>query len=151
MVRFGAILSQGIIDAGGRNATISLQSRSGYNNRAAVVGIFVFLQYWYWFPMCQFLCLSFTPTCLIVGNGTTEDASIEKVEFIAKADPPEYKYPPALETKKKGDKSRIATAILSTTARQRKKDADKTDKKDGKDDEGEEPGPPEPFEYKDTE
>ncbi len=39
MAKFGAILAQGIIDAGGRNATVSLQSRTGHTNMIAVVGM----------------------------------------------------------------------------------------------------------------
>ena len=37
---------QGIIDGGGRNSTISLQSRTGHTNMLAVVGMLVFTQYW---------------------------------------------------------------------------------------------------------
>jgi len=46
MAKFGAILAQGIIDASGRNVTVSLQSRSGHTNMAAVVGLLIFNQFW---------------------------------------------------------------------------------------------------------
>ena len=65
MAKFGAILAQGIIDAGGRNVTISLQSRTGHTNMNAVVGLMIFTQYWYWFPSSLCLSLAFTPTCII--------------------------------------------------------------------------------------
>lgn len=58
----------GIIDAGGRNVTLCLQSRTGHTNMLAVVGTLVFTQYWYWFPLSHCLALAFTPTCLIALN-----------------------------------------------------------------------------------
>jgi 26S proteasome regulatory subunit N2 len=53
---------------GGRNVTVSLQSRTGHTNMLAVVGVLVFTQYWYWFPLAHCLALAFTPTCLIALN-----------------------------------------------------------------------------------
>ncbi|KAI9004255.1 26S proteasome non-ATPase regulatory subunit 1 [Gaertneriomyces semiglobifer] len=76
MAKFGAVLGQGIIDAGGRNVTISLQSKSGYANMSAIVGMAVFTQFWYWYPLSHFLSLAFTPTA-----PPTE----EKVEKVATA------------------------------------------------------------------
>ena len=64
MARFGAVLAQGIIDAGGRNATIALAS-NGNVNMMGVVGMALFSQFWYWFPFAHFLSLAFTPTALI--------------------------------------------------------------------------------------
>lgn len=50
---------------GGRNMTISLQSRTGHTHMTSVVGTLVFTQFWYWFPMAHFLSLAFTPTAVI--------------------------------------------------------------------------------------
>ena len=68
ITKFGAILAQGIINAGGCNVTISLQSRSGHMSMKTAVGLLVFSQFWFWFPLCHFLSLSFTPTELITLN-----------------------------------------------------------------------------------
>ena len=71
MAKFGAIMAQGIIDAGGRNVTVSLQSRTGHTNMLGVVGMLVFTQYWYWFPLSHFLSLAFQPTAVIGLNKVT--------------------------------------------------------------------------------
>jgi 26S proteasome regulatory subunit N2 len=68
MAKFGAALAQGIIDAGGRNVTISLQSKAGSNNVPAIVGMALFTQFWYWFPLAHLLSLAFTPTAIIGVN-----------------------------------------------------------------------------------
>jgi 26S proteasome regulatory subunit N2 len=46
MAKMGSILAAGILDAGGRNVTLGLRSRSGYIRRTAVIGLAVFTQYW---------------------------------------------------------------------------------------------------------
>ena len=65
LTRMGAIIGQGIINAAGRNATISLITRDGNLRQNAIVGIMLFMQHWYWYPMMSFLPLAFTPTALI--------------------------------------------------------------------------------------
>ncbi len=65
LAKFGAAMSQGIIDAGGRNVTISLQSKAGTPNMSSIVGMALFCQFWYWFPLAHCLSLSFTPTAVI--------------------------------------------------------------------------------------
>lgn len=129
MAKFGAILAQGIIDAGGRNMTISLQSRTGHTSMESVVGMLVFSQFWFWYPLSHFLCLAFTPTCLI---GLNEDLKMPKIEFKSSAKPSMYAYPPALEEKKDKAKEKVETAVLSITAKQKKKDAEKKEKTEEK-------------------
>jgi 26S proteasome regulatory subunit N2 len=51
MARMGSIMAAGILDAGGRNATLALRSGSGYFRRTSVVGLAVFTGYWYWYPL----------------------------------------------------------------------------------------------------
>lgn len=96
MCKFGAIIASGIIDAGGRNVTIALHSRSGHKSipktqiypfdncsfflffpffvlllsliakdMSAIVGLAVFTQFWYWYPLIHFVSLAFTPTAVI--------------------------------------------------------------------------------------
>merc|ERR1712203_551215 len=128
MVKLGAIFAQGIIDAGGRNVTVSLQSRTGHTNMMAVVGMLIFTQYWYWFPLAHFLSLAFTPSCVI---GLNENLDMPVMGIKSNAKPSMYGYPPALEEKKKEDKEKVATAVLSITAKQKKKEAEK--RKENKD------------------
>ena len=59
MCKMGAIMALGILDAGGRNVTIGLRSRSGRPRMTSVLGMLVFTQYWYWYPLSYFLSLVF--------------------------------------------------------------------------------------------
>jgi len=127
MAKFGAILAQGIIDAGGRNVTVSLQSRTGHTNMLGVVGMLVFTQYWYWFPLSHFLSLAFQPTAII---GLNSNLDMPVAQFKSSAKPSMYGYTPNIEEKKKEDKEKVATAVLSITAKQKKKNAEKG-KKEG--------------------
>lgn len=125
MAKYGAILAQGIIDAGGRNVTVSLQSRTGHTNLQAVVGMLVFTQYWYWFPLAHCLSLAFTPTCII---GLNSDLKMPKIELKSAAKPSMYAYPPPIEEKKAEEREKVATAVLSIAARQKRREV--ADKKD---------------------
>lgn len=144
MSKFGAILAQGIkircvflcffywfivgiIDAGGRNVTLSLQSRTGHMNMLAVVGTLVFTQYWYWFPLSHCLALAFTPTCLIALN---TQLKMPKLEFKSNAKPSLYAYPAPLEEKKREEREKVTTAVLSIAARQRRREHERKHKDD---------------------
>ncbi|KAK0077367.1 hypothetical protein PV325_004031 [Microctonus aethiopoides] len=122
MAKFGAILAQGIIDAGGRNVTVSLQSRTGHTNMLAVVGALVFTQYWYWFPLAHCLALAFTPTCLIALNAQLK---MPKLEIRSNARPSYYAYPAALEEKKREEREKVQTAVLSIAARARRRETER--------------------------
>ncbi|KAF7494308.1 26S proteasome non-ATPase regulatory subunit 1 [Sarcoptes scabiei] len=122
MAKFGAILAQGIIDAGGRNVTVSLQSRTGHTNLPAVVGMLIFNQFWYWFPLAHFISLAFTPTSLI---GLNSDLKMPKIQYQSNSKPSVHGYPPPLEEKKEKEREKILTAVLSITAKAKKKEAEK--------------------------
>lgn len=128
MAKFGAILAQGIIDAGGRNVTISLQSRTGHTNVCAVVGMLIFSQFWYWYPLTHFLSLAFTPTYLVGLNG---DLKIPKLNYRSNEKPSTYAYPPPIEAKKEREREKVSPAVLSITAKAKKKEASKKEKQQG--------------------
>ncbi|GKT92368.1 LOW QUALITY PROTEIN: 26S proteasome regulatory subunit RPN2 [Colletotrichum tofieldiae] len=90
MTKFGASLALGIIDAGGRNCTIGLQTQTGNLNMAGIVGMAVFTQYWYWFPFTHFLSLAFSPTSII---GLDHDLEIPSFKFHCATRPSLFDYP----------------------------------------------------------
>ncbi|KAJ7932500.1 hypothetical protein B0H13DRAFT_1955708 [Mycena leptocephala] len=114
MARFGAALGQGFIDAGGRNVTISLQSRAGSRNTNAIVGMVMFCQFWYWYPLAHCACLSFDPTGII---GLNADLKAPKFEYVSNARPSLFAYPASTKPPKKEAVHKVATAVLSTTAK----------------------------------
>ncbi|GAA5860169.1 hypothetical protein JCM8547_009213 [Rhodosporidiobolus lusitaniae] len=131
MAKFGAALSQGIIDAGGRNVTISMGNKSGGGrNMPAIVGMALFNQFWYWFPLAHCLSLAFTPTAVI---GVDKDLKIPKFDFVSHTKPSLFAYQPATKppTEKKVEK--VETAVLSTTAKAtaRQKEKEKQEKGEG--------------------
>lgn len=126
MAKFGASLSQGIIDAGGRNVTISLMSRNGNMSMPAVVGLALFTQFWYWFPMAHAAVLAFSPTAII---GVNSELKLPKFEFSSNVKPSIFAYVPEIKAPEKDKVEMVKTAVLSTTAkataRQKEKEKEK--------------------------
>ncbi|KAG7833936.1 hypothetical protein KL943_003232 [Ogataea angusta] len=132
LAKFGAALAEGILDAGGRNVTIQLEhAQTNTLNMKAIVGLTLFSQFWYWFPLTHFLSLSFSPTAII---GVTEDLKVPKFKINCHTKPEVFSYPPKSEAQVEKQPDKIATAVLSTTARAKaraaKKDKAKKDAKD---------------------
>ncbi|KAJ5632444.1 hypothetical protein N7490_008783 [Penicillium lividum] len=113
MAKFGCAVALGIIDAGGRNCTISLQTQTGNLNMPGIVGAAVFVQYWYWFPLTHFLSLSFTPTSVI---GVDQKLEVPNFKFHSNTRPSLFDYPPEQPVKHEEAPKMVKTAVLSTTA-----------------------------------
>lgn len=114
LAKLGATLAQGIIDAGGRNVTIALQTATGSLKLSAIVGLTVFLQYWYWFPLTHFMSLSFSPTALI---GLDKNLNAPKFSFISNVRPKLFAYPPKSVQPTAKTVQKVETAVLSTTVK----------------------------------
>ncbi|KAJ9312414.1 hypothetical protein DTO271D3_7275 [Paecilomyces variotii] len=118
MAKFGCAIALGIIDAGGRNCTISLQTQTGNLNMPAIVGAAVFTQYWYWFPLTHFLSLSFTPTAVI---GVDQKLEVPVFKFHSNTRPSLFDYPPEQQIKTDEAPEKVKTAVLSTTAQAKRR------------------------------
>ncbi|KAF3938785.1 hypothetical protein ABW19_dt0202434 [Dactylella cylindrospora] len=122
--KFGAAVALGLLDAGGRNCTIGLQTATGSVDMSAVVGMACFTQYWYWFPLAHFLSLGFRPTGII---GLNVDLEVPDFQFWSNTKPSLFDYPPKAEENQEKTVEKIATAVLSTTAKARQR-AKRTEK-----------------------
>jgi 26S proteasome regulatory subunit N2 len=114
MCKVGAILSAGIIDAGGRNATVCLH-KGGHNKMRNIVGIALFTQYWFWYPYLHFLSMAFEPTVVL---GLNSDLKIPKYEFTSSARPSLFAYPAKMKAAQEKKEVKVGpTAELSMTAK----------------------------------
>ncbi|GMM53109.1 proteasome regulatory particle base subunit [Starmerella bacillaris] len=120
LAKFGAALAQGLIDAGGCNATISLEHRqTGNLDTRAVAGLAVFLQYWYWFPLAHFVSLAYTPTTVVC---VTPDLKVPKLQLeCAGAPAKRFNYPAKLEEPGQKVPEQLVSAVLSTTLKEKRK------------------------------
>lgn len=114
MSKMGAILASGILDAGGRNVTIKLLSKTKHDKITAVVGLAVFSQFWYWYPLIYFISLSFSPTAFI---GLNYDLKVPRFEFLSHAKPSLFEYPKPTTVPTATSAVKLPTAVLSTSAR----------------------------------
>ncbi|VFQ64925.1 unnamed protein product [Cuscuta campestris] len=126
MSKMGAILATGILDAGGRNVTIKLLSKSKHDKITAVVGLAIFSQFWYWYPLIYFISLSFSPTAFV---GLNYDLKVPRFEFMSHAKPSLFEYPKPTTVSATASAVKLPTAVLSTSvrakARASKKEAEK--------------------------
>mmetsp|Transcript_15820 Transcript_15820/g.24607 ORF Transcript_15820/g.24607 Transcript_15820/m.24607 type:complete len:1136 (+) Transcript_15820:111-3518(+) len=115
LTKMGAILSTGLLDAGGRNCVISLGSRNGFTKMTSAAGLVLWLQHWHWYPLMHMFSLAVTPTCTI---GLNKDFKYpKKFEVQCNSKPSAFAYPKKLEEKKEEIKKRVETVALSTTAK----------------------------------
>jgi 26S proteasome regulatory subunit N2 len=144
MTKFGAILASGIIDAGGRNCTLSLLSSNGQKRIASIVGMLVFTQYWYWYPYIHFVSLSFSPIALIALNKNLNVRTLLHQVLIeiqmprgfqvkSHAKPSLFAYPPNVETEKKEQTVQTVKAELSISAKAKARAAKRKKDKEGDD------------------
>lgn len=115
LAKFGAILAQGILDAGGRNARLALNTPSGHVSLPGVTGLALFCQFWYWYPFGHFLTLSLAPTALVAV--TSASLKLPKLSVISHAPASLFAYPAPTKLAVSAAPKKIVTAILSTTAK----------------------------------
>eukprot|EP00455_Lapot_gusevi_P006927 TRINITY_DN12985_c0_g1_i1.p1 TRINITY_DN12985_c0_g1~~TRINITY_DN12985_c0_g1_i1.p1 ORF type:complete len:348 (-),score=77.21 TRINITY_DN12985_c0_g1_i1:187-1230(-) len=114
--KFGCILATGLLDAGGRNCTILLHKQR-HRLAKSVVGMFVFSQYWYWFPYTLMVSLAIHPTCFI---GLNDKFEMPKYSFVSDAAPSNFAIPKSVQQEKKEAKASAQQkrVILSTTKKE---------------------------------
>lgn len=126
ITRFGAVVAAGVADAGGRNGVIALTSSTGHPRMRAIVGLAMFTQFWYWYPMVHFIGLSIKPSAMICLN---QDVNMPKLKVQCNAPEGIYAYLPSGPPEKSKEASSAPKAILSVTAKSKARAARRAAKK----------------------
>ena len=104
LAKLGAIYATGIMNAGGQNVTTRLVNAKGHVRMQSVVGMLVFTQFWFWFPLGHFLSIAMTPTAVICLN---KNLKMPQIELKSNATPSKFAYPPATEPPKAKSKDKV--------------------------------------------
>ena len=118
MTRMGALMASGLIDAGGCNMHIHLiDERSGKVVPRAVVGMMLWTQHWFWYPMATMISLAFGPGMVL---GVNKNFKVP-VDFGIVCESNEHKHAYSEKRKKaKAEiKERVKTAVLSISGKKR--------------------------------
>ena len=119
LIKFGAMISKGLVNLGGKNCVINLVSNTNENKMKSVIGMCLFTQYYYWFPMLHMLNLSVCPTFLF---NLDDQLKIPKnYKMLSKAKPSIFGYPKEEEKDNKKKEVKAEAAVLSTHTRNKAK------------------------------
>jgi 26S proteasome regulatory subunit N2 len=128
--RFGAIIAFGLLDAGGRNSVARMYDK-GNLRLGGAIGMVMFVQMWYWFPMIYFISLSLVPTAMV---GLNERLKMPK-NFVVRSEarPSLFAYPEPIKPVSKDEKKDVGPKVqLSTTIKRQTSRALRKGKDDGK-------------------
>jgi 26S proteasome regulatory subunit N2 len=119
LIKFGACISKGLLHLGGKNCVINLVSNTNENKMKSIIGMCLFTQYYYWFPMLHMLNLSVSPTFLY--NLDDQLKLPKNYKMLSKAKPSIYAYHKEEEKDKKKKEVKAEAAVLSTHTRNKAK------------------------------
>ena len=119
LIKFGAMISKGLMNLGGKNCVINLVSNTGENKMKSIIGMCLFTQYYYWFPMVHMLNLSVTPTFLF--NLDEKLKMPINYKMLSKSKPSVFGYPKEEEKDIKKKEIKAEVAVLSTHTRNKAK------------------------------
>ena len=108
-------MATGIVDAGGRNARVQLLTPGGRLRKTTAVGLAMFVQYWYWYPLSYFFGVALTPSALIAVE--PKNLKTPKLELSCECRESLFRHPEPAAAPTTTTAKRTAAAVLSTTAR----------------------------------
>ena len=115
MCRMGAIMATGILDAGGRNAVVCVRTPGGHLRHTTLVGLALFAQHWWWYPLNYFLGVALTPAGMIGVDSTLRPPAFSA---LCECRPSLFAHPPpAASGPTTVTTARAPAAVLSTTVR----------------------------------
>ena len=120
MVKFGAVLSQGILDAGGRNCIFTLKNVVG---KKPVAGLALFTQFWYWYPLIHMTSLALVPSAFIsVSLSASGEVIFPDISGNLNCKPSSAAYPAPLKSLESSTAAKeLTSVILSTSSKKRAK------------------------------